>query len=147
MHLGIGWLRFHKKSKCTEKRKTREIRSDAFMCWHQQDHWDFPDLLHGFEQKNDIMAKWALRLDRTSRSKLSPLKLLRLPEVEVFSKPINWAFWPGFWSIRLKRSHANCKIGVGFCWLIGSICWEVGDPRVEVHDDALALVGFWLTGW
>ena len=56
MHLGVGRLCFHKKSKCAEKCKTSEIRSDVSMCCHQQGHREFPDSLHGFEPK--YLTQW-----------------------------------------------------------------------------------------
>ena len=38
--------------------KHRAIRSDAFMCCHQQDHREFPGSLRGFEPK--YLTKWPI---------------------------------------------------------------------------------------
>ena len=53
---GLTTYGFHKKSKCAEKCRTREIRSDISMCCHQQDHREFPDSQHGFEPK--YLTQW-----------------------------------------------------------------------------------------
>ena len=59
------------------------------------------------------MARWAPKLDRVFRSKLSPFRSPRVPDVEEFSSRIESAFRSGFCLIKLWSSHANCKIGVG----------------------------------
>ena len=47
---------FTRNQKWAEKCKTREIRSDVSMCYHQRGHREFPSLLHGFEPK--YLTQW-----------------------------------------------------------------------------------------